>query len=389
MSLVVVHAERVAAGGDAIAHLPDGRVVFVRGAIPGESVAATVTADKRDFAKAEAVEVLEPSPHRVAAPCPELARGCGGCAWQHIAPGHQLQLKVEVVRDALRRTGRLPDADVRPGAAVDPWGYRTSLRLAVAGDGRLALRAAASHDLVQLGGCPVAHPSLAELVVAVRARRCNEVSLRVGVASGERSALADRAHAVLTGLPPDVGTGEGAVVHETVAGAVLRVSSGSFFQSGPQAAELLVDAVARAAGPELLAGPLVDAYGGVGLFAATLASGPITLVESSPSACNDAAVNLAGREVTILCSTVEAWSARPAPLVIADPSRSGLGSAAAASLAATGAERVVLVSCDPVAMARDARLLTDLGYELSSAEVLDLFPHTPHVEVVGTFRRVR
>ena len=89
---------------------------------------------KRDYARATVVEVVEPSPHRVSPPCPALAAGCGGCAWQHVASDAQLELKAAVVADALRRTAKLPDAAVHLGAAVPPWGYRTTLRLAVASD---------------------------------------------------------------------------------------------------------------------------------------------------------------------------------------------------------------------------------------------------------------
>jgi tRNA/tmRNA/rRNA uracil-C5-methylase (TrmA/RlmC/RlmD family) len=84
---------------------------------------------------------------------------------------------------------------------------------------------------------------------------------------------------------------------------------------------------------------------------------------------------------------VERWRSQPAALVIANPARSGLGAAATARLSASGARRLVLVSCDPVSFARDARLLVDAGYRLTGADAVDLFPNTHHVEVVGAFSR--
>ncbi|NDD73032.1 MAG: hypothetical protein EBZ52_07660, partial [Actinobacteria bacterium] len=205
----------------------------------------------------------------------------------------------------------------------------------------------------------------------------------------------------ISGLPKDVGVGIESLVHEIVNGVRLRVMMASFFQSSLEAAELLVAAVRHAAGERALSGVdgrVIDAYGGVGLFAATLLSSdvPVTVVESSESSCRDAKVNLSQHvEETqntdspseIVNSNVEQWSPVPAGLVIADPARTGLGPQAVSRLVATNASRIVLVSCDAVAGARDLRLLIDAGYELERVTVLDLFPHTPHIETVSALQR--
>jgi 23S rRNA (uracil1939-C5)-methyltransferase len=333
-------------------------VVFVTGAIPGETVEARIVLRKRDFARAVVERVVEPSPDRTVTPCPALAAGCGGCDWQHLTPAAQLAAKVAVVRDAYRRTARMAEAIVEPGASVGPWAYRTSMRLAIHPSGRAGLRAVASRDVVALDGCLVAHPGLAEMLTALRVTpgRGAEVSLRVSVATGERTAwLTGPRAARLRGLPDDVRIGSGATIVEVVAGRPLRVSAASFFQSGPAAAEALVGAVGEAAG-DAARGVAVDAYGGVGLFSATVlgdASG-VTLVELSPSACADARSNLGGA-ATVVRSSVDDWPATRADLVVADPARTGLGAAAVERLAATGASRLVLVSCDPVAGARERR----------------------------------
>jgi 23S rRNA (uracil1939-C5)-methyltransferase len=149
---------------------------------------------------------------------------------------------------------------------------------------------------------------------------------------------------------------------------------------------VLVDAVERAAAgaPRDV---VVDAYGGVGLFAATVLrdAGRIHLVEMSPSSCADARHNLADLDVVLAESTVEQWTPTLAQLVIADPARAGLGAAGVERLAATGAARLVLVSCDPVSAARDTALLVAAGYRHHGSEVLDLFPNTVHMEVVSRF----
>lgn len=389
MSLPVVRIEKMAAGGDAIARLADGRVAFVHGALPGELVEIQVVQAKKDFVRAEMVAVVEPSVHRVEPPCPAHAAGCGGCPWQHVEAGAQLALKTAVVVEALKRTGKLDDPVVAAGSSVPPWSYRTTLRLAVGGGGRLGLRGRNTHDVVELDGCPISHPRLDELLAAVRAGGQGEVSLRVAAATGERSAWIVDGEVELTGLPADVAFGADAAVHEVVAGKRLRISAASFFQSGPAAAELLVAAVGTACADMPGVDSLIDAYGGVGLLASAVNARTTTIVEASPSACADAAVNLADRRVKIVCSQVERWTPRRADLVIADPSRSGLGKQGVAVLVATRAHRMIVVSCDPVSLARDAGLLREAGYDHVASTVYDLFPQTHHVEVVSTFERRR
>ena len=382
-----VRIEKMAAGGDGLGHLPDGRVVFVTGAFTDESVAVVLTSSKKDFARATVVDVGEASEHRVAPPCTAVAAGCGGCGWQHIAPEHQSRLKVAIVEDALRRTAKRTGDQVEFAGAVAPWAYRTSARLAVAADGSVGFRAGASHRVVAHGSCPVLHPSLSEMLADLRVSGADEVSIRVGVASGERSVWAVGDRLRISGCPDNVGRGAHAIVHERISGAQLRVSASSFFQSGPEAAELLVDTVRTLVGDLGDAEGVIDAYGGVGLFSAGLGLRRPVLVESSTSSCADARVNLASAEAEVRACTVESWTPVRAPLVIADPARSGLGAEAAAVLAATEAPRIVLISCDPVAFARDVTLLGALGYELQRVRVLDLFAHTAHVEVVSLFQR--
>jgi 23S rRNA (uracil1939-C5)-methyltransferase len=162
------------------------------------------------------------------------------------------------------------------------------------------------------------------------------------------------------------------------------VSAGSFFQSRSDGAVLLSDLVAA----EVPEGTerLVDAYAGVGLFAATVAPGAeVIVLEQSPAAVSDARCNLVDRAATIVRGDVARWRPAPAEVVIADPARAGLGAKAASVLAGTGADRFVLVSCDAAALARDASLLAGFGYRHRRTTVVDLFPHTPHVECVSVF----
>lgn len=403
--LEVVTVEKMAAGGDALGRLSDGRVVFVAGAIAGETLSVEITEQHRDYARARVVDIDAASPSRQRPPCPYVAAGCGGCGWQHIDPGHQLDLKTAIVRDALRRTAGLPDAEVTAGAAVPAQHYRTTVRLAVGASGRAGMRTAGGRRVVPLDDCLVAHPALAELFTDLRADEPCEVTLRIGVASGERSALVHPAPAApqrrnrnradarrrgpipnIAGLPDDVMVGEAAMVHETVAGVSLQVSAPSFFQSGTHAAELLVAAVREACG-ELPPGTTVlDGYGGVGLFGATLGASRTIVVESSASATRDARHNLRDQDAMVHHLPLEQWSPVPVDIVVADPARAGLGAAGVDRVVATGARTIVLVSCDPVSMARDVRALIARDYVHYGACVFDLFPYTSHVEVVTRLR---
>jgi len=383
----------VAVGGDAIARDSSGRVVFVSGALPGETVRVEVTESRRDFARARLVSVVSPSPDRVAPPCVEVARGCGGCPWQGVLPAAQRRLKRQMVVEALQRIGRIPEPPVADVVrSVDDRAYRTTVRVAVE-DGRAAYRMHHSHSLVAVAGCVVAHPLVEEVLQVGRFGTASEAVVRASVATGERIVVPRPDEATGIEVPPDVVVGRRASVTEVVAGRRWRVSGTSFFQSGPQAASLLVDAVRAAVGDALVdGGVLVDAYAGVGLLGGSLAGRRddvrVVAVESSGPAVRDAKANLADLDASVVRSDVNRWMPVPAELVVADPARAGLGRRAVRALAGTGAPVLVLVACDAAALARDAGLLAEAGYALAGVEVLDLFPHTVHVEAVARFERV-
>ena len=393
-----VRFERLVAGGDALGHLADGRVVFVPGALPGELVDVQITQAKKDFARGIVASIVEPSSYRVAPPCEHVARGCGGCSWQHLDVAQHMEAKVAIVREALRRNGKIETLEVTAGGVVPPTASRTTLRMAVTPDGRLGFRRGGSHDVIDTPTCLVAHPLLNEFIGDVRVTGATEATLRCGVETGEvgiwlHDEDGEDVHgATVTGLPSHVVVGRKALLHEVVQGVSLQVSMASFFQASQVAAELLVSAVNDAAGDAALSGeygPIIDAYGGVGLFTATLVDTdiPVVLVESNPSACSDARSNLHDHDVSIEQIAVEQWRVQDAGLVIADPARNGLGAMGVNAIVATEAKRIVLVSCDAVAGARDIRLLLDAGYACEGVTVLDLFPNTPHVEVVSSFSR--
>lgn len=388
-----VRIERFVAGGEGLGRADDGRVVFVRGGIPGDLAAVDVIDERRDWMRAVATEILDPSPDRRAASCPSRRAGCGGCDWAEVTTESGLAHKVAIVSEALRRTARI-EFTPTAGGSVPSHGYRTTIRVVGGPDGRPAFRRAAGHDTVDAGPCEVAHPALVEVLTGLRIPAGLEVQLRCSDSTGEITARWDRRAGRVEGLGDAVGVGADASIVETVAGHRFRVSAASFFQSGPAAAGLLVETVRRSV-PELAtAGRVVDAYGGVGLFAATCVptAAAVTVVETSRAAVADAVVNLAGRTgvVEVVRAEVGAWrdrdGATPVDVVIADPARSGLGRPGVGAVTRLRAPVLALVSCDPVSMARDAGLLGAAGFRLDAVEVLDLFPGTHHVETVSVWR---
>jgi 23S rRNA (uracil1939-C5)-methyltransferase len=401
--LVSLVADRLVAGGDALARHPDGRVVLVPGALPGEQVEVELR-HRKGVLRGSVRRLLWASPDRVRPRCPHVGEGCGGCDLQTLEPGAQVRAKVDLVADSLRRLGRIDEPLVRPGPTLSPWGFRTTLRLAVV-DGRAGLRRAESHEVVPIDHCMVAHPRIDELVHEGRFGEADEVVLRIGASTGERMAIA-MPTAEGVELPPDVlvvgadelEAGRRAWIHEEVAGRRWRISAESFFQTRPDGAEALVEVVRSMVADELAVPgrpgrprTLLDAYSGVGLFSGALLEGVpgwrAVAAERSRSSVADARHNLGDIDAKVVATTIEHLRAPRADVVVADPSRAGLGRAGVHVLVSSSAPRLVLVSCDPASAGRDAALLAGVGYRHVESVLVDLFPHTHHTELVTRFDR--
>lgn len=403
-SLVGVRAEldvgSVAHGGYCVARW-DGRVVFVRHALPGERVWVEVTEGTTDsrFLRADAVEVLRPATGRVDRPCPWSGPGrCGGCDWQHADAATQRTLLADVVAEQLLRLAGL-DVDV----VVEPVGdglldWRTRMGWAVERNGRAGLRRHRSHEVVPVDDCRIAHPDLPP--VAAGTWQGEHVEAVVG-STGDRLLVLDGPPARGT-VDPDVGIAGAdgrsvrgrSAVREQVHGRGFRVSGAGFWQVHPQAATTLVDAVLAAAAPQ--PGQRVwDLYAGVGLFTAFLAEavgadGEVVAVEGDASAVRDARRNLhdvpqarirPGRVDSVLHDAVRAGER--ADTVVLDPPRVGARAGVVRSIAALTTERVVYVACDPAALARDVATFASEGWRLAGLRAFALFPMTHHVECVA------
>ncbi len=387
--------ERVANGG-AVAHVADGRAIFVRHAIPGERVRVEFTEERSKFLRGDAVDVVAPSEHRVKAPCPYAhADGCGGCDLQHVAPEFQPEWKAALIADQLRRVAHFEyDVTVQP-VGESLLGTRTRLRCAVDDMGHLALRKHRSHELQSVAGCIVANSQFTEGFISTW-DGAEEVEMR---AIGEGPAFA-----VVTFEDGEQVTSDldGLIDEEPRRSSVMvgknrfRVSANSFWQAHELAPEVLTKSVMKFAKPRPR-DTVVDLYAGVGLFTVPLgiAVGPeghVTAIEASDAACADARRNVADLpQVAVVEKKVnrrQIMEFVPADsIVVLDPPRSGAGIEVMKALAASLPRRIVYVSCDAATFARDIAVLRDSGYEVSDIEAFDLFPMTEHVELVGVLDR--
>ena len=390
--------ESMAHGGQGVARI-DGKVHFIPDALPGATVAFEVTEDHDRWARGRLLEVIEGGPF-VATPVCRHAFECGGCQWQQADLQAQRDWKRRIVIEQLERIGRIEDPPVNLAKGVGtPYGYRNRMDFDVAPAGGLALHRRRSDELVTVAECPVIHPTIEQLLAVSDFQGQGRVTLRAGIRTGDRLI-------VIGGDLPEAAPAWGAPVcrvergravallgdpwiHETVAGMRLRISASAFFQNNTDGADALAELVAEAADR---GGTLIDLFAGGGLFSCTVGRrfDRVVAVESGALAVSDLRHNTLGLDhVEVQALDVgkasEVLGAHPGSTVIADPPRVGLGRRGVSVILRADPARIVLVSCDPGSLGRDAKLLNEGGYRLVEATPLDMFPQTFHVEVVSRF----
>ena len=438
--------DSLAYGGNGVARL-NGFVVFVRRGLPGDLVRARVTNVKRNHAEALALEVVEPGPARVDAPCTHYP-ACGGCRFQDLAYEAQIAAKQEQVREALRRIGGLSDPPLEPILpAVEVFHYRNKLEYSFTqtpSGAALGFHKAGRWDeVLEIEKCWLTSDLGNALRLAVRdwarserlpaysqedqtgylrhlvvreGRNTGQALVQLITAPGELMSAGESFVAALrrfpevrsihwsvndrpaevTNLPTQLLWGEDAI-EEELCGLRFRVRPNAFLQTNTGMAERLYElarSFAELTGEETV----YDLYCGIGTIGLTLASEALTVwgvevsEESVACALENAELNrianaafFAG-EVGESLAELAGRAGKP-DVVVVDPPRAGLSGKALRRMARLEAPRIVYVSCNPTTLAGNAKTLREeWGYELERVRAVDMFPHTPHVEAVALLR---
>jgi len=393
----------IAAGGDGVGRLADGRAVFVPRTAPGDRIRLKDGSLKlqRNYGRAAVGEVAGPGPGRVVAPCPHYTQDhCGGCQLQHLEYDAQLAAKRAIVGDALRRIGKLEVADPEIVEAVAEWRYRSKISLAV------KARAAGFHPHDQpnfvfpLADCHIADFRLAALWRDVRTRLdllppgLSHLTLRldrearrhvIAEASGEpwldaerlRRALPDPETVVCWWRPVDG-------VARVMAGPATGFPATAFEEVNPEMGILARRWAVERLG-EVRGRTVWDLYGGIGDTAALLAErgAQVVSVDADEQAVGWARGRPTATPVRFIAGRAEdVLPSLPAPhAVVVNPPRAGLHWDVSLRLTAAPVERLVYVSCDPATLARDLHRL-NVNYQIAAVRAFDLFPQTAHVETV-------
>jgi 23S rRNA (uracil1939-C5)-methyltransferase len=425
--------ESLAQGGRGIARA-DGYVVFVSGALPGDRVRVRLTKAKRAYAEGRAVELISPSPERIADTCVHDGEPCPGAPWQGLPYERQLAEKASQVDDALRRIGHLDGYEMEPiEPALEPWRYRNKLEYSFGErPGAITLgfhRRGSWSEIVDVDDCHLAseannaarnevrawaHGSgltaydsrgdsgaLRNLVVR-EGRRTGQVQTRLVTSADEIPRPPVDLHTMIEGLSggTDGPTGVLGSEHlmEELCGLRFRVSHTAFMQTNTEMAERLYSIAGDFAaldGSERL----FDLFCGIGTIGLSLAAraGEVWGLESVPEAVGDAEVNAAANGIEnaqFVCADARLGisplierAGRP-DTVIVDPPRSGLSKKIVRRLLEAGAPRIVYVSCNPTTLAPNAAQIVEAGYTLRRVKPVDMFPQTPHVEAVALLEKV-
>lgn len=400
--------EKLAYGGEAMGHLPDGRAVFVPFGLPGERIRVRLKEEKRGFARAELVEVLAPSPQRISAKCRHFGV-CGGCHYQNLGYENQVSAKTEILRDQLTRIGKIGSPPIQPMvASPSAWNYRNHVQFHLTEDGRIGFMDTVGNTVIPISECHLPESSIQALWpelefesntglerVSLRAGMNDDLMLILESDSPDLPELEIEAEISAVHLfeeHPIVLAGQDHISMQ-ILGREFRVSAPSFFQINTPMAQKMVEHL-LALLPISKSDTLLDLYCGAGLFSAFFAphAGRVIGIESSASACEDFVFNLAefdnvelfeGAAEDILPALTAQITGSSCTLL--DPPRAGLDRHVIQALLALRPHKIVYVSCDPSTLARDAKHLLEGGYRLRQVTPFDLFPQTCHIESISLF----
>ena len=363
--------EKLVYGGEGLAR-QEGKVVLIPFVLPGEVVRAETERAKNDLWRGRVIEILQPSPARIAPSCPYFER-CGGCQYQHMDYSVQLEQKRAILREVLQRVGKIEFAGEIGVISGDPWQYRNRVQLHVE-DGKVGYFGQHTRDLVAIDHCPIASPKLNETIAKMdTAQATTAIELFTNETDVQVNVMDRVPRPVLTTLA-SLG------VSTPIGYDGFQVSRNSFFQVNRFLIHQLVEcAIGDKAGQWA-----IDLYAGVGLFSVKLAErfAKVTAVESGGSSFRDLTHNFPQAPINANVEDYLASLSETPDFILADPPRVGLGKHVVQELARIRAPRLSIVSCDPATLARDLQGLTPEPYRIEKITLVDLFPQTFHLETV-------
>jgi len=372
---MLLKIEKMAQGGRGLARLADGRVCFVEGALPQETVDVRIVRGKKDFAEAITENVVEPHAQRVEPACPYYGR-CGGCNLQHAAPQLQLELARQVTEELFVRFAGFSLPSGWKIESGHTWEYRNRARFVWSGR-CWGFRARSSHEIVEVEQCPVLSATLNSFLEKPQTRlRAREID------------VFDNGSGQLVYWYPGMRDKAKACAYVPLLGKQVSMDASVFFQSNLGMLPKLVNSVCEIAGEGAHA---VDLFSGVGLFSLFLQDHftRVSAVERDEGCLDHARINL-GDRCQFVAAPAEEWLSGTARLdgvdcLIVDPPRTGLPPSACQAIAASATRRLIYVSCDPVTLARDSKILAAAGYVLDEARGFAFYPQTSHFEMLTSW----
>lgn len=420
----------------------DGYPLFIQGGLPDEKAKVHVLKTLKNYGFAKIVEIEVASPDRVDAPCPVFSQ-CGGCQLQHLSYKAQLKWKEKMVRDVMKRIGKI-DAPVHPVKGMDnPWHYRNKAQIpfGLNGDAPIAgFYKTKSHAIVDTDRCLIQTPEADAILAGLKPRlwklgikpyneqtkqgMLRHVVVRKARATGEvmvvlvtkkrKFAQAEKAIALIRKLVPNVTSimqninpettnvifGNETIhlwgqdtIEDHIGGVRFEISARSFYQVNPIQTEVLYKQAldyAQLTGKETV----IDAYCGIGTISLFMAKRAkyVMGVEIVPQAIEDAKRNakLNGLDNTYFEAgpaeeVIPRWykEGKTADVLMVDPPRKGCDESLLKTILEQRPKRIVYVSCNPATLARDLRILEDGGYQTQEVQPVDMFPHTGHCEAVA------
>lgn len=394
-------------GGDAMGRLPDGRAVFVPFGLPDERVRLRLVEGKRGFARAELLEVLKPSPERMVPRCKHFST-CGGCHYQNMPYERQIIAKTGILRDQLKRIGKIEDPPVKPMvASPQQWNYRNHMQFHLARDGKIGFVPSNGEGVLPISECHLPELTINAFWPELQFESNTNVE-RVSLRAGQDGELMLILESEALEAPELEVEADVSVVHTfdghplvmagqdhisaTILGKEFRVSATSFFQVNTTMAGKMVEHLLARLAPAT-SSVLIDVYCGVGLFSRFFASTcrQVIGIESSAAACDDFSFNLDGFNNVDLYEglaeeVIPHLEVQP-HIVLLDPPRAGLEKAVMDGILKLAPRVIAYISCDPSTLARDAARFIHGGYRLVEVTPFDLFPQTYHIESISIFEK--